>query len=45
MLSSHVVSDVERSCDYLVVLVDSRIEVAGDIETLLATHPEISVIK
>jgi ABC-2 type transport system ATP-binding protein len=38
VLSSHVVSDVERACDYLVVLVDSRIEVAGDIDTLLATH-------
>ena len=38
VLSSHVVSDVERACDYLVVLVDSRIAVAGDIETLLATH-------
>jgi ABC-2 type transport system ATP-binding protein len=38
ILSSHVVSDVERACDYLVVLVDSRIEVAGDIETLLSTH-------
>jgi ABC-2 type transport system ATP-binding protein len=38
VLSSHVVSDVERACDYLVVLVESRIAVAGDIETLLATH-------
>jgi ABC-2 type transport system ATP-binding protein len=38
VLSSHVVSDVERACDYLVVLVDSTIQVAGDIETLLATH-------
>jgi ABC-2 type transport system ATP-binding protein len=38
VLSSHVVSDVERACDYLIVLVDSRIELAGDIDTLLATH-------
>ncbi|MEU0094215.1 ABC transporter ATP-binding protein [Kribbella sp. NPDC006257] len=38
VLSSHLVSDVERSCDYLVVLVDSRVQVSGDIETLLATH-------
>jgi ABC-2 type transport system ATP-binding protein len=38
VLSSHVVSDVERACDYIVVLVDSRIEIAGDIDTLLATH-------
>ena len=38
VLSSHLVSDVERSCDYLVVLVDSRVQVSGDIDTLLATH-------
>jgi ABC-2 type transport system ATP-binding protein len=38
VLSSHLVSDVERSCDYLIVLVDSRVQIAGDIETLLATH-------
>ena len=42
ILSSHVVSDVERACDYLVVLVDSRIEVAGDIDTLLATHVRLT---
>jgi len=38
VLSSHLVSDVERACDYLVVLVDSRVQVAGDIDHLLATH-------
>jgi ABC-2 type transport system ATP-binding protein len=38
VLSSHLVSDVERSCDYLIVLVDSRVQISGDIETLLATH-------
>ncbi|MFG2825260.1 ABC transporter ATP-binding protein [Kitasatospora sp. NPDC048365] len=38
LLSSHLVSDVERSCDHLVVLVDSRVRVAGDLEHLLATH-------
>jgi len=38
VLSSHLVSDVERSCDYLVVLVDSRVQVSGEIETLLTTH-------
>ena len=42
LLSSHVVSDVERACDYLVVLVDSRIAVAGDIDTLLATHVRLT---
>jgi ABC-2 type transport system ATP-binding protein len=38
VLSSHLVSDIERVCDYLVVIVDSRVRVAGDIEDLLATH-------
>jgi ABC-2 type transport system ATP-binding protein len=38
ILSSHLVSDLERVCDYLVVLVGSRVQVTGDIETLLATH-------
>lgn len=38
ILSSHVVSDVERACDYLIVLVDSRVRVVGEIDTLLATH-------
>ncbi|MEU8226665.1 ABC transporter ATP-binding protein [Kribbella sp. NPDC048915] len=38
ILSSHLVSDVERACDYLVVLVDSRVQVSGEIDTLLATH-------
>lgn len=38
VLSSHLVSDLERACDYLVVLVDSRVQVAGEIEDLLATH-------
>ena len=42
VLSSHVVSDVERSCDYLVVLVDSRVAIAGDIDTLLATHVRLT---
>ncbi|RZS80161.1 ABC-2 type transport system ATP-binding protein [Motilibacter rhizosphaerae] len=38
ILSSHLVSDVERTCDHLVVLVDSRVRIAGDIDDLLATH-------
>jgi ABC-2 type transport system ATP-binding protein len=38
VLSSHLVSDVERACDYVIVLVDSRVQVSGEIDTLLATH-------
>jgi len=38
VLSSHLVSDLERVCDYLVILVASRVRVAGDVDELLSTH-------
>ena len=38
ILSSHLVSDLERVCDYLIVLVASRVCVAGEVEDLLASH-------
>jgi ABC-2 type transport system ATP-binding protein len=38
VFSSHLVEDVERVCDHLVVLVGSRVQVAGDIRELLADH-------
>ncbi len=42
LLSSHVVSDLERVCDHVVVLVGSQVRVAGDVEQLLATHHRLS---
>jgi ABC-2 type transport system ATP-binding protein len=42
VLSSHLVSDLERACDYLIVLVDSRVRVAGAVEDLLASHHRLS---
>lgn len=42
VLSSHLVSDVERSCDYVIVLVDSRVQVAGDIDDLVARHHRLT---
>ncbi|MBC6462499.1 ABC transporter ATP-binding protein [Actinomadura sp. HBU206391] len=36
--SSHLVADLERVCDHLIVLVGSRVRVAGDVGELLATH-------
>jgi ABC-2 type transport system ATP-binding protein len=42
LLSSHVVSDLERVCDHLVVLVDSEVRVEGEVETLLATHHRLT---
>jgi ABC-2 type transport system ATP-binding protein len=41
ILSSHLVSDLERVCDYLVVLVSSRVQLAGETEDLLAQHHRI----
>jgi ABC-2 type transport system ATP-binding protein len=38
IMSSHLVADLERISEYLVVLVDSRVQVAGEIDELLASH-------
>jgi ABC-2 type transport system ATP-binding protein len=38
VLSSHLVADLERVCDYLVVLVASRVQIAGPVDELLAQH-------
>jgi ABC-2 type transport system ATP-binding protein len=38
ILSSHLVADLERVCDYLVVLAASRVQASGEIEELLASH-------
>jgi ABC-2 type transport system ATP-binding protein len=42
VLSSHLVSDLERVCDYVIVLVDSRVRLAGDLDTLLADHHRLT---
>src|SRR5262249_11511777 len=38
LISSHLVVDLERVCDYLVVLVESRVLLDGDVDGLLGTH-------
>ena len=38
VLSSHLVADLERVCDYVIVLTASRVQLAGDVEDLLASH-------
>ncbi len=38
VMSSHLMADLERVCDYLIVLVGSRVRVAGDVDELLAVH-------
>jgi ABC-2 type transport system ATP-binding protein len=42
LLSSHLVSDLERVCDYLVVLVASHVQIAGEVDVLLATHHRLT---
>jgi ABC-2 type transport system ATP-binding protein len=42
VLSSHVLSDLEQVCDYLVVLVDSRVQLAGEVDDLLAMHCRVT---
>ncbi|MFD8008314.1 ABC transporter ATP-binding protein [Streptomyces mirabilis] len=42
VLSSHLVADLERVCDYLVVLAGSRVRLAGEVDELLATHVRIT---
>lgn len=38
ILSSHMLGDLERVCDHLVVLTASRVQLAGEVEDLLAAH-------
>jgi ABC-2 type transport system ATP-binding protein len=38
VLSSHVLAELERVADYLVLVSHGNIQVAGEIEDLLATH-------
>jgi ABC-2 type transport system ATP-binding protein len=38
LLSSHLVADLERVCDFLVILAGGRTQLAGPIEEILASH-------
>ena len=42
LFSSHVVHELERVCDHLVVLVASLVRVAGEVSDLLASHHRLS---
>jgi ABC-2 type transport system ATP-binding protein len=42
ILSSHLVADLERVCDHLVVLRNGRVAVDGDIRGLVRTHRLVS---
>ena len=38
VLSSHLVADAERVCDHIIMLAASRVQLCGDIDTVLAEH-------
>lgn len=42
VMSSHLVADLERVCDYLVVLVAGRVALTGEVDALLASHHRLS---
>jgi ABC-2 type transport system ATP-binding protein len=42
VLSSHLIADLERVCDYLIVLVSGHVAVSGEVEELLASHRRLS---
>jgi ABC-2 type transport system ATP-binding protein len=38
VLSSHLIADIERVCDHLILLAGSRVQLCDEIETLLGQH-------
>jgi ABC-2 type transport system ATP-binding protein len=38
LLSSHILGDIERVCDFLVILAGGRLQMAGEIERVVRTH-------
>jgi ABC-2 type transport system ATP-binding protein len=42
VLSSHLIADLERVCDYLIVLVASKVQLTGAVDDLLASHHRLS---
>jgi len=38
VLSSHVVAELERVCDHLVLLTSGRVRLAGEVDELIASH-------
>ena len=41
LLSSHILSDLERVCDYLILLSAARVQLAGDIEEIVRAHKRL----
>jgi ABC-2 type transport system ATP-binding protein len=43
VIASHVVSELERLCDWLIVLTGGRVQLAGPVDDLLAAHGVLTV--
>ena len=43
LLSSHVLTELERVASYLILLSRGQVRLAGDVEDLLATHGQASL--
>jgi ABC-2 type transport system ATP-binding protein len=41
LLSSHIIGDLERVCDYLIILSASYVQLAGDIQEIQRTHKRL----
>ncbi len=41
LLSSHIIGDLERVCDYLVILSASHVQLAGDMQEIAKTHKRL----
>jgi ABC-2 type transport system ATP-binding protein len=41
LLSSHILSDLERVCDHLIILSTARVQLAGDISEIVRSHKRL----
>ena len=42
LLSSHLVADLERVCDHLILVAEGQVQLSGEVDELLATHRRLS---
>ena len=42
LLSSHIIADLEQSCDYLIILCSGRVQLAGDIMAIRRSHVSLT---
>ncbi len=42
VLSSHLIADLERVCDYVILITEGHVRLSGEVDELLATHRRLS---